>query len=312
MHPHFSSAALRALATGFVAGLLFTFAPSCGDGSKGTCSALTCTGCCDEKGLCVEGNFSSACGSQGNTCQQCRSNEACFSHLCALISGTGGGNGTGGGFSTGGSTGTGGGFATGGSTGTGGGFATGGGTGTGGGAFNCNAGRDAGPPVVCTSGCQEGFHCEQGVCVLNGNSGPLQVTLRWNTGEDLDLHLIEPKGTSSCEIYYDLPNRAGSTNACGAVGSLDLDSEAACVHDGVDIENIIYPPGMAAPSGKYIVRIDHYQNCNASLTAVPFEVEVRALGQTLGFCGVFRPSDSDWDTGGQAGAGRTVMNFNMP
>ncbi|MBX7117248.1 MAG: hypothetical protein K1X64_23220, partial [Myxococcaceae bacterium] len=225
---------------------------------------------------------------------------------------TGGGTGTGGGFATGGGTGTGGGFATGGSTGTGGGFATGGGTGTGGGAFNCNAGRDAGPPVVCTSGCQEGFHCEQGVCVLNGNSGPLQVTLRWNTGEDLDLHLIEPKGTSSCEIYYDLPNRAGSTNACGAVGSLDLDSEAACVHDGVDIENIIYPPGMAAPSGKYIVRIDHYQNCNASLTAVPFEVEVRALGQTLGFCGVFRPSDSDWDTGGQAGAGRTVMNFNMP
>lgn len=165
-----------------------------------------------------------------------------------------------------------------------------------------------------TTLCQEGYHCENGQCVLNGNTGPLQVTLRWNTNEDVDLHLIEPHGTGSCEIYYDAPNTSSAPSSCGAVGSLDLDSEPACPFppDNIEVENIIYPPGLPAPSGTYIVRVDHYQNCDSSLVEVPFQIEIRINGQVTGLCGVFRPTDADWNTHGVAGAGRTVMTFNIP
>jgi hypothetical protein len=62
---------------------------------------------------------------------------------------------------------------------------------------------------------------------------------------------------------------------CGAKGWLDLDSNAACRIDNVNIENVIYSPGVAVTRGTYVVRVNYYQNCSAS-SPVPFEVEVRA------------------------------------
>jgi hypothetical protein len=98
------------------------------------------------------------------------------------------------------------------------------------------------------------------------------------------------------------------------VGSLDLDSEPACPTppDFVDVENIIYPAGTAAPSGTYTIRVDHYENCNMSLSAVPFQIEVRNNGVVSGMCGVFVPTDIDWNNGGSAGDGRQVMTFTVP
>lgn len=174
--------------------------------------------------------------------------------------------------------------------------------------------RDAGV-VSCTLECPTGFHCVSGGCVLNGASGPVQVTLRWNTHEDLDLHLDEPTDAGGvCEIYYGAPNRVGSPSACGASGSLDLDSEPACPvpPDNVDVENIIYPPGMLAPSGTYTVRVDHYAACQVGLMAAPFQVEVRNNGVVSGVCGVFVPTDSDWNAHGAANGGRQVMTFTVP
>src|SRR5439155_5805238 len=135
----------------------------------------------------------------------------------------------------------------------------------------------------------------------NGGGGPVQVTLRWNTSEDVDLHVREPSAAGgSCEIWYGDPNDAANgPSMCGAMGSLDLDSNAGCSADNVDIENIIYPAGATAPSGVYSVYVDHYMNCDSALTAVPFEVGARFNGMTVGLCGVFLPSDPDWhDAGG--------------
>lgn len=161
--------------------------------------------------------------------------------------------------------------------------------------------------TVCSVDCPLGFTCVQNECVLNGKAADLQVTLRWDSTEDLDLHLDEPLGDAGvCEIYY-----GARTPAC-AVGSLDLDSQAACRMDLVLIENIIYPQdGGAIPHGTYAVRVDHWTSCSP-IQWVPFVVEVRKGGTVSGVCGVFRPSDPDWNTHGGARAGRPLMTFTYP
>ena len=164
-----------------------------------------------------------------------------------------------------------------------------------------------GAPPSCTVSCTEGFMCLAGLCVLNGGNGPVQVTVRWDTDTDVDLHLDEPMPDGGvCAIYYG--DTGGASSNCGAVGSLDLDSNAGCSIDNVDIENIIYPPGAPAPSGTYVVRVDYYDSCAVS-TSIPFEIEVRANGQTNGWCDVFTPSDSD---NGSAGSGRVITTFVVP
>ncbi|MFT3710691.1 MAG: hypothetical protein QM817_23965 [Archangium sp.] len=163
------------------------------------------------------------------------------------------------------------------------------------------------PPMQCTSSCMEGFTCIGGSCVLNGGAGPVQVTVRWDTETDVDLHLDEPLPDGGvCEIYYG--DTGGSSSSCGAQGELDLDSNAGCSIDDVDIENIIYPAGQPAPRGTYVVRVDYYDSCSVTV-AIPFEIEVRANGQTNGWCDVFQLSDSD---NGGAGSGRVITTFTVP
>jgi len=159
----------------------------------------------------------------------------------------------------------------------------------------CIAGRCS-ARVPCAEECDHGFHCVQGECVLNGGGGDLQVTLRFSDPEDLDLHVVEPGG---CEIYYGNP-------VCE--GSLDLDSNAGCAVDNVDIENVVYEAGNPPPSGTYRVRVDYYQNCTATKD-VPFQVVVRKGGVVTGYCGVFSPGADDM---GQGGSGRDIVTFTYP
>ena len=160
---------------------------------------------------------------------------------------------------------------------------------------------DAGPVAAgsCNPECHRGFHCEAGRCVLNGADGPLQVTLKFGRSEDLDLHVVEPGG---CEVFY------GHT-AC--VGSLDLDSNAGCSVDHVDLENVIYPdPDGGAPilTGTYLVRVDLYSLCDGA-AQVPYELTVRKADQIYGFCGLFSPAIAD---SGGAGSGVLVTSFTYP
>jgi hypothetical protein len=178
-----------------------------------------------------------------------------------------------------------------------------------------NAGVDGGvcpprkPPVPCGMECQPGFQCIGGQCVLNGGQGPVQVTLRWNTDEDVDLHLLEPvPGGAPCDVFYG--NAQGSL--CGARGALDLDSNASCNIDGVGIENIVYDPVAGAPSGVYTVLVDHYANCSPATTWVAYEVEVRVGGTISGSCGAFLSGGPGWNNGGGANSGTPVMTFVVP
>ena len=176
------------------------------------------------------------------------------------------------------------------------------------------AGTCPGPAGV---SCPRGFHCESGLCVLNGDTAPLQVTLQWvnqpRTADDLDLHLLEPLPVSgTCEIYFG----SGGLFTCNAVGKLDLDANGACVDTdptqmggpGADTENIIYPAGQAAPRGHYIVRVDYWAECG-SAQSVPFVLTVRNGATVTTRTGTFHARESDK---GSEGSGLTMLEFDVP
>ena len=84
------------------------------------------------------------------------------------------------------------------------------------------------------------------------SNAPLVITLRWDRPVDLDLHVEEPDG----QIIW---SRRKSGESGKGVGVLDLDSNAACVLDGRQHEQVIYsrPP----PPGRYRVRVDTFSLC---------------------------------------------------
>ncbi len=265
-----------------------------GGGSASTCSNdLQCSGntpwCLLDAGACI----------QCRTYADCAFNQNCdpTTHSCSA-GGTGGGT-----ASTGGGTGS-----TGGGTGS-----TGGGTGsTGGGSGSgyCLPRADAGTP--CRTECTRGFSCVGGFCQLNGQSGPVQITLRFPRAEDLDLHVREPlPDGGQCEIFFGdkgpVPD-AGSVSSCGAIGWLDLDSNAACSIDNVNIENVIYDPALPPPRGRYDVYVDYYQACFTG-TTINYEVEVRSNGFTRYYCGSFSALMADQ---GGRGDGRFITSFVIP
>ncbi len=160
--------------------------------------------------------------------------------------------------------------------------------------------------------CPRGFHCERGVCLLNGNDGQLQVTLQWKndprTPEDLDLHVIEPSVRGPCEIYFATSGRV----AC--VGKLDLDANRSCIDSdpsgglGADTENIIYPFGLDVPRGHYLVRVSYWDECTTFGVDTPYVVTVRNGGTILRRRGAFHPGQSNFGT---ASSGVTVLEFDV-
>lgn len=130
--------------------------------------------------------------------------------------------------------------------------------------------------------------------IVEVGGGNLQVSVSWNAGSDVDLHLVEP-GAGTEEIYY-----GHTTSAAG--GTLDLDSNPACAIDGIQNENITY---TGAPlHGVYTVRVDYYDSCGA--TSTDYVVTVRVKGQPVTtFTGTLTGAG---DNGG-AGSGVTVTTF---
>lgn len=124
-------------------------------------------------------------------------------------------------------------------------------------------------------------------------SGDVQVSISWDTGTDVDLHVVEPAG---CEIYY-------GNLYCGSGGELDLDSNPACSMDYVNNENIYWPDGQA-PIGTYIVRVDFYEDC--CWCGANYTVTIHYCGDMEIHEGHFAPGTDD---SGGAGDGITLTSF---
>jgi|JI10StandDraft_1071094.scaffolds.fasta_scaffold20063_4 hypothetical protein len=91
--------------------------------------------------------------------------------------------------------------------------------------------------------------------------GVLVFVLRWERAADLDLHVEEPSGQ---EIWA--RRKSGNTAPAPGrpppgpnAGYLDFDSNAQCVIDGRQREQVIYR--TVAPQGRYKVRVDSFSLC---------------------------------------------------
>ena len=80
----------------------------------------------------------------------------------------------------------------------------------------------------------------------NAQTGKVQVSLKWDNRNDLDIHLIEPSGNTIS--YRNKVSRAG--------GTLDVDMNAGEQESNKPIENIFY--GVNAPAGHYRIVVDFY------------------------------------------------------
>lgn len=97
-----------------------------------------------------------------------------------------------------------------------------------------------------------------------GGRGALKVNLKWATGDDLDLHVIDPDGVDIC---YN-----NKSHVCkGITGQLDIDANAGGPKTTTPQENIFWEG--QAPLGHYIVKVQWFAN-HVHSTSVPFTVTV--------------------------------------
>ena len=135
------------------------------------------------------------------------------------------------------------------------------------------------------------------MAVESVGSGDVQVSVSWDTATDVDLHVIEPNGE---ELWYgDQISNSG--------GELDLDSNPACMIDGVNNENVFWPDG-GAPIGTYVVRVDFYSDCFncGGLCGANYTVTVHYCGDLELFEGSFAPGTDD---SGDEGSGVEITQF---
>ena len=107
---------------------------------------------------------------------------------------------------------------------------------------------------------------------LQAGSGDVQITLTWDTDDDLDLWVTDPDGE---RIYY-----GNSTSLSG--GELDFDYT-----DGPGPENIFWPQ-YGAPSGTYTVQVDHYSGVSAN----HYTVLVQSFGYIKQYEGIINPGET--------------------
>jgi len=107
---------------------------------------------------------------------------------------------------------------------------------------------------------------------LRTGSGDVQITLTWNTTNDIDLWVTDPNGE---KIYF-----ADPTSTSG--GYLDYDDT-----NGYGPENVFWPQ-YEAPSGTYHVQVHHYSGSYST----NFTVLVQAFGFIKQYEGNISPNET--------------------
>jgi uncharacterized protein YfaP (DUF2135 family) len=143
--------------------------------------------------------------------------------------------------------------------------------------------------------------------------GALVVSLSWDDGADLDLHVVDPNGVEidkrNINSYQPPPPGAppeppGTTHDGGV---LDLDSNAQCVADGVRAEHVVWTD--APPRGHYVVRVDTASMCGEA--AARWRVEV-LLGGAQVAAAQGTSTDADTRFAHELGAGVLAVEFDVP
>lgn len=113
-----------------------------------------------------------------------------------------------------------------------------------------------------------GFEPEAQEVVLQ--TGDVQVTLRWDTADDLDLYVTGPSGE---QVSYFNP-------AISSGGQLDVDANMGCMERMASpVENIFWPTGGGVP-GEYMITVDLFDRCTQSSEPINFTIDLLVKGQT--------------------------------
>lgn len=102
----------------------------------------------------------------------------------------------------------------------------------------------------------------------------IRASLIWNTFDDLDLHVVTPRGE---HIYY-------NTKYDSTGGELDVDRNAGGPQTRTPVENIRWAKG-AAPKGKYTVYVRNFSHHERSPQDIDFKVELDLDGEIQSFSG---------------------------
>jgi len=101
--------------------------------------------------------------------------------------------------------------------------------------------------------------------------GELRVSLEWYNFDDLDLHVVEPKGN---KIWF-------REKLSGTGGQLDVDMNAGGGNTREPVENIIWPDKRRMIEGRYKILVDQYQQRESKDTG--FSLEIECGGEVLNF-----------------------------
>ena len=113
----------------------------------------------------------------------------------------------------------------------------------------------------------ESNECQPRTTIPTPSTGDVQILLKWNDYNDLDLYCTDPSGEM---ISYQ--NKQSSSG-----GKLEIDMNVQYPDCNTPIENIFWPHG-SAPSGTYNVYVKLYHRHENNNSPVPFEVEVKHNG----------------------------------
>ena len=126
-----------------------------------------------------------------------------------------------------------------------------------------------------------------------GGRGSLKINLKWNTTDDLDLHVIDPEDNSllALQIYFNEKEQVCN----GVVGRLDVDANAFSPFTTTPQENICWEEGKDAPIGNYKIKVVLYSK-RSDAASIPFQVTVYpTLGETKVFPGFVKTEKQNVD-----------------
>ena len=107
-----------------------------------------------------------------------------------------------------------------------------------------------------------------GIGEPNLQTGDIQVTLRWNTADDLDLVVLDPSGATVSYLNSAVPSG----------GQLDVDANGFCESSGFSpVENIFWPDG-GAPIGNYSALVLLSIPCTERTTTVDYTLTILNQG----------------------------------
>lgn len=148
---------------------------------------------------------------------------------------------------------------------------------------------------------------EKEISFVVSKSGELNINLTFSNAKDVDLHLFMPNGE---QIYFGARGGTVQTVEGTTVSyGLDHDSNAGCLIDNLNNENI-YIPAELIQSGTYRVVVNMFSNCNPNI-ATNWSVVTRYKGQLIPTTSGRNPASGVYPIGAGSGDLTTVMEFTI-